>query len=98
MPVQGAKMSEPPAAAYEVAADALFHANELWFSFTDNPLAKSLGGVREARLRTAREAVDAIWPLAEKHLREQISAEILEGDPDCACAMHAAAVARGDIR
>jgi len=54
-------MNQPPEAAYEAVADALFHANELWFGFTDNPLAQSLGGVREARLRTARVAVDALW-------------------------------------
>lgn len=43
----------------DAAADALFDANELWFTFANSKLAQSLGGVTEARKRTARIAADA---------------------------------------
>lgn len=44
-------------AAVEAVAQALFKDNALWITFADNPLAKTLGGPREARYTAARAAV-----------------------------------------
>lgn len=65
-----------PPEAYEAAAEALFHANELWPGFSKSELAQSLGGPREARIRTAQAAVDAVWSLGVAEGRRQAAEAI----------------------
>lgn len=64
-------MPDPGQAAVEAVAQALFNDN-VWITFGDGPLAKTLGGPREARYRAARTVVDALGPV----LAEQIAVAI----------------------